>query len=105
MESWNDRAPAPLRSLPRLGSSDRLRAALDAIAQTLTSPSFSLDQVRRTVVRYGNVARDQALQIDEMIATLTRGLRDVLDALPDRRRADVLASVQWWAVHGYHRAD
>ena len=84
---------------------ERLRAALDAVVHAMASPGPSLDPVRRLVVRYGATAREQAVQLDDMLQTLTRTICGALDAVPSTQRAEVLASVQWWAVHGYHRAD
>jgi hypothetical protein len=40
-----------------------------------------------------------------MLAALTRGVRGVLASHPTTAEAELLAFVQWWAVHGYHRAD
>jgi len=89
----------------RPGGRERLRVALEAVSQAIASPGPSLDPVRRLVERYGALARDQAVQLDEMLQTLTRTVCGALDTLPSPQRAEVLASVQWWAVHGYHRAD
>jgi hypothetical protein len=89
------------RSAPR----ERLGVALDAVVQAMTSPALSMERVRGVVMRYGALAREQAMQLDEMLQALTRTIRGALDALPTPQRAEVLASVQWWAMHGYHRAD
>lgn len=105
MESWSDRAPDAALGSSRRPGVERLRPALDAIQQALGAPVVSLDRLRRAVVRYGAMARDQALQLEEMLATLQRSVRTVLDPLPDSRRTEVLAFVQWWAMHGYHRVD
>ena len=90
---------------PRPVGRERIRAALDAVVHAIASPGPSLDPVRRLVMRYGATSREQAVQLDEMLQTLTRTICGALDALPSPQRAEVLASVQWWAVHGYHRAD
>jgi len=105
MESWSEPEPAVTAASPRRQAGERLRSALDAITQALASPVLSLERVRRLVIRYGALAHDQALQVDEMIGALTRTVERALEPLPSTRHAEVLASVQWWAVHGYHRAD
>ena len=108
MESWSQSPPQPVVPAPaaaRRTSGERLQGAVDAVLQTLRAPVVSLDLLRRAVVRYGGMARDQALQLEDMLGMLTRSIRDVIEALPGPRRAEVLAFVQWWAVHGYHRAD
>ena len=105
MESWSDLPTATTSSPLRRPTAERLRTALDGITQALASPACSLERVRRAVVRYGAIAHEQALQVDEMIATLTRDISAAIAPLPSMRRAELLASVQWWAVHGYHRAD
>src|SRR5437868_4561753 len=105
MESWSERAPADGPDTARGPSTDRLRVALDAVLQAVAAPAASLDRLRRVVVRYGALACEQAVQLEEMLSTLTRGVRAVLAGLPAPRQDEVLAVVQWWAVHGYHRAD
>jgi hypothetical protein len=94
-----------LLSPTRPTSFERLRGALDAISQALSAPAHSLDAVRCDVIRYGALAREQALQLDDMLANLRRGVGGAVERLPTPERAEVLAAVQWWAVHGYHRAD
>jgi hypothetical protein len=105
MDSWSDHSSVAASGTTRRPTIERLRPALDAIHAALAAPAVSLDKLRRVVVRYGALAREQALQLEEMLATLRRSTRDVIDALPSSRQAEVLAFVQWWAVHGYHRAD
>jgi hypothetical protein len=105
MDSWSDRISVGTSGASRRPTIERLRPALEAIHLALAAPAVSLDKLQRLVVRYGAVAREQALQLEEMLATLRRSTRDVIDALPSARQAEVLAFVQWWAVHGYHRAD
>ena len=105
MESWSDPTPVGVPAATRRPSGERLQGAVEGVLQVLCAPAVSLDMLRRAVVRYGGLARDQALQLEDMLGTLTQSLRDVLDTLPNPRRAEVLAFVQWWAVHGYHRAD
>jgi hypothetical protein len=105
MESWTDRVPDTALGPTRRSTGDRLHPALDAVVQVLDAQAVSLDRLRRAVVRYGALAREQALQLEEMLVTLRRGVRGVLDTLPDARRTEVLAFVQWWAMHGYHRVD
>jgi hypothetical protein len=105
METWSDPAAATAPGSARKSATDGLGSALDAVLQALSNPSESLDRLRGVVVRYGALAREQAMQLEEMLSTLTRGLRDALETFPTPRQAEVLAFVQWWAVHGYHRAD
>lgn len=109
MHPMNERdLPTPVL-LPRRPAGERLRAALDAIVHALTqalaSPAATIESVRAVAVRYGRLAREQALQLDETIAGLTRVVAAAVDPLPTAQRDELLASVQWWAVHGYHRAD
>lgn len=89
--------PAP-DALPR-------RRAIDAVADALSAVPLSLDAVRRAAVRYGHVARDLALAPEEMHAALRALVRRHADRRPPAVRAQLEASVAWWAVHGYHRAD
>jgi hypothetical protein len=105
METWSEGASSDAPGVPRRPSPDRLHAALDAVLQALGTPAASLDILRRVVVRYGALAREQAVQLEEMLATLTLGVRDVLELRPSSNQAEVLAFLQWWAMHGYHRAD
>jgi len=106
MDIPSDRASAAAPvGAARKPATDRLHVALEAVLQAIGTPSASLDILRRVVVRYGALAREQAVQLEEMLATLTRGVRGVVEMLPTSRQAEVLAFVQWWAVHGYHRAD
>lgn len=109
MESKQPPASEPALPSHRPAGRERLRnaldAALDGIAQALAAPRPSIECVRRFTVRFGALAREQALQLDEVVPMLMRGVRTTIDALPSPRRDEMLASVQWWAVHGYHRAD
>ena len=105
METWSEGASSDAPGVSRRSATDRLHTALDAVLQALGTPVASVDILRRVVVRYGALAREQAMQLEEMLATLTRGVRDVLELRPLPNQAEVLAFVQWWAMHGYHRAD
>jgi len=106
METWSEGASPDAPGVPLRSATDRLHTALDAVLQALGTPAASVDILRRVVVRYGALAREQAVQLEEMLATLSRGVRDVLELRPSStNQAEVLAFVQWWAVHGYHRAD
>ena len=104
METWSDSASAA-SGAARRSAGDRLHSALDAVLQALGTPAASLDILRRVVVHYGALAHEQAVQLEDMLAALTRGVRGVLAAHPTTAEAELLAFVQWWAVHGYHRAD
>lgn len=97
--------PPPARPVGRERLRTALDAALDAVAQAISAPRPSLECVRRVAVRYGAIAREQALQLDEVVPALMRAVRSVIDAVPSPRRDEMLTAVQWWAVHGYHRAD
>jgi hypothetical protein len=81
------------------------RRAVDAIAQALSEPRLSQDALRRAVVRYGTVARDLALDPTEMLAALVPVVRRSIARLAPGEQAELQACVQWWAIHGYHRAD
>ena len=105
MESWSDMAPAASPDASRRPAAERLHSALDAVLQALGTPVASLDILRRVVVHYGALAREQAVQLEDMLAALSRGARAVLATRPSPSEAELLAFVQWWAVHGYHRAD
>ena len=77
----------------------------DAVIQALTAPRPSLDDVRHAVVRYARRARELAIAADDMLASLAPLVRRALHALPSARRAELLASVEWWAIHGYYGAE
>lgn len=93
------------------------RRAVEAVVQTLSAPAYTLDAVRRAVVRYGRVARELALAPEEMLAPLIPAVRRSIagraelpadrrpDARPPAAPAELESWVQWWAIHGYHRAD
>lgn len=82
----------------------RVRRAADAVRRALCAPTLSLDTLRRAVIYYGAAARERALAPDEMIAALAPLVRRCAE-----RRAgptpELQTYVQWWAIHGYHRAD
>ena len=108
MDSLSDRTLGERPDLSTRPTSDRVSAPLDLVLQALRAPVMSYDHVRARVERYGALAREQALQLEEMLANLTRAVREVLESLPSLPsplRDEVLAFVQWWALHGYHRAD
>jgi hypothetical protein len=79
--------------------------AADAVVQVLCTPRFSPDALRRAVVRYGRLARDVALDPTEMLASLSPRVRACLDRIAPAEREQLQGWVQWWAIHGYHRAD
>ena len=81
------------------------RQLADAVVQALCAPRPSLESVRRAVVRYARPARELAMAADEMLAGLAPRVRRCLDALPSARRDELLAYVEWWAIHGYYGAD
>jgi hypothetical protein len=82
-----------------------VRRAVDAVVQALCEPRLSQDAVRRAVVRYGAVARDLALDPTEMLAAITPVVRRCVARLAPVEQAQLQSWVQWWAIHGYHRAD
>jgi hypothetical protein len=96
-------------SPPSESSSDPARGAVgraaDAVVQALCAPRLSHDALRRAVVRYGRLARDVALDPTEMLAPLAPRVRACLDRVAPAERDHVQGWVQWWAIHGYHRAD
>ena len=81
------------------------RRAVDAIVQALCEPRLSQDALRRAVVRYGSVARDLALDPTEMLAALAPIVRRCAVRFAPPEQAELQSWVQWWAIHGYHRAD
>lgn len=86
------------------GSASSVRRAADAVIQALAEPRLSLEALRQAVIRYGRAAREVALAPDEMLGALVPQLRRLLAAhLPDRPELE--SWVEWWAIHGYHRAD
>jgi hypothetical protein len=82
-----------------------VRRATDAVIQALSAPRLSQDALRRAVVRYGTVARDLALDPTEMLAALGPLVTRCIASLAPDEQAQVASWVQWWAIHGYHRAD
>jgi hypothetical protein len=64
-----------------------------------------MDAVRDAAVRYGSAARAVALAPDDMAAAIGALLRRCTTAHAPAVRAELQASVPWWAIHGYHRAD
>ena len=96
-------SPSPTGSSYEMGRETRPFA--DAVIQALTAPRPSLDDVRHAVVRYARAARELAVAADERLAGLAPRVRRALDTLPSARRAEVMASVEWWAIHGYYGAD
>jgi hypothetical protein len=100
-----DREPAA-DALPHApGAPSAVRRATDAVIQALCAPRLSHDALRGAVVRYGTVARDLALDPTEMLATLGPLVRRCVTSLAPDQQAQVESWVQWWAIHGYHRAD
>jgi hypothetical protein len=81
------------------------RRAVDAIVQALCEPRLSQDALRRAVVRYGAVARDLALDPTEMLTALAPIVRRCAARFAPPEQAQLQSWVQWWAIHGYHRAD
>ena len=81
-----------------------VRRAAEGVLQALAAPRLSLDALRGAVIRYGRVARELALGPDEMLGALLPQLRRVL-AAHLTERPELESWVEWWAIHGYHRAD
>jgi hypothetical protein len=77
----------------------------DGVIQALCDPRPSLESVRKAVVRYARAARDLAIAADDMLAGLAPRVGRCLDALPTARRDELVAYVEWWAIHGYYGAD
>ena len=104
---------APVETTPplvlRMPAADSVpgpaRRAVDAIVQALCEPRLSQDALRRAVVRYGALARDLALDPTEMLAALAPVVRRCAARFAPTEQARLQSWVQWWAIHGYHRAD
>jgi hypothetical protein len=94
----------PLTMAPEFTPS-AARRAVDAIVQALCEPRLSQDSLRRAVVRYGSLARDLALDPTEMLAALAPVVRRCAARFAPPEQARLQSWVQWWAIHGYHRAD
>ena len=87
------------RATPRV---EWLREALrDALC---TSP-VSRERLRAVVVRFAAAAREWAGAVEDVVAAVQREAKPYLERLPSDRRAELSTSMQWWAVHGFHRAD
>ncbi|MDF1504171.1 hypothetical protein [Roseisolibacter sp. H3M3-2] len=104
----SSQVPTPLTP-PDGPPSDPARGAVgraaDAVVQVLCAPRLSHDALRRAVIRYGRLARDVALDPTEMLGSLAPRVRACLDRVAPAEREQVQGWVQWWAIHGYHRAD
>jgi hypothetical protein len=83
----------------------RPRRALELLADALCAARPSMGAVRDAAVRYGGAAREVALAPDEMTVALGALLRRCAARHAPAMRAELEASVPWWAAHGYHRAD
>jgi hypothetical protein len=98
------RSDAPVPLATDAGSRGQ-RRALAAVADALCAKTLSMDAVRDAAVRYGSAARVLALAPDEMAGALRALLRRCTERHAPSVRAELEASVPWWAIHGYHRAD
>ena len=78
---------------------------LDAVERALLAPSFSAEALRRAVIRYGCAARETLSEPGEMLASLAPTVRRAMECLAPAQRAVVQRWVEWWAIHGWHRAD
>ena len=78
---------------------------LEVLADALCAATPSMEAVRDAAVRYGTAARALALAPDDMAAALGALLRRCAPRHAPALRAELEASVPWWAIHGYHRAD
>lgn len=83
----------------------RARRAADLVVQALCAAPFSLERVRAAVVRYALQARELAVAPEEMLAGLVPLVRRCVQRVAPGREDELQAFVQWWAIHGYHRAD
>ena len=97
--------PAPRTQGSTQGPAGRPRHALAGLADVLCAATPSMDAVRDAAVRYGTAARAVALAPDEMSAAIAALLRRCAERHAPAVRAELQASVPWWAIHGYHRAD
>jgi hypothetical protein len=92
-------------TVSRPGTAAGPRRALAAVADALCAATLSMDAVRDAAVRYGSAARARAVGPDEMVTALHGLLRRCAQRHAPALRAELEASVPWWAIHGYHRAD
>jgi hypothetical protein len=75
------------------------------LAEVLCAARPPMDAVRDAAVRYGSAARAVALAPEAMTGAIGALLRRCAARHAPALRAELEASVAWWAVHGYHRAD
>jgi hypothetical protein len=102
MPSSSEPVSAPARQeLPP----SAVRRAADAVVQALGAPTVSLEALRQAVMRYARQARELALAPEEMLAALAPLVRRCVARCTPDRQAELVSWVQWWAIHGYHRAD
>ena len=96
----------PSRSFaPAADPRSAARQLADGVVQVLSAPRVSLEALRGAVVRYGRAARELAIAADDAVAALLQLVGRSLEAMPGAVRADLVAHLQWWTIHGYHRAD
>jgi len=104
-DSRRSGVPADRARDPRPQPGSRLRRAVEAVTDALCAATPSMEAVRDAAVRYGSAARARALAPEEMAAALHAQLRRCTARHSAAVRAELEASVAWWAIHGYHRAD
>ena len=77
----------------------------EALREALCTSPVSAERVRAIIVRFAAAAREWASAADDVVAAVQSEAHPYLERLPSHRRAELSASMQWWAVHGFHRAD
>jgi hypothetical protein len=77
----------------------------DGLREVLSQARVCPERLRDVIVRFATAAREWAAAVDDVVLAVQREARPFLDRLPDARRVEIAASIQWWAVHGFHRGD
>jgi len=83
----------------------RIEWLREALREALCTSPVSAERVRAVIVRFATAAREWASGADDVVAAVQSEAHPYLEQLPSDRRAELSASMQWWAVHGFHRAD
>jgi len=91
------------RSVP--GSAPQPDPLAHAIDEAARTGEWRTEPLRAAVVGFARRSRDEAVQLDETLGALRFRLRGLLDRFTGGARDELMTAVQWWAVHGYHRAD
>jgi hypothetical protein len=68
----------------------------------MLSPALTLDALRAAVVGSARAARALAVAPETVFAEISARVGAILAARPPARRAELLARVRWWTIHGYY---